>query len=124
MIDQNVAEPPEVGILEPREHGLAGEVGTVGEAVGGQLEDRIGPERVVVVLVFVIGEDPVDPLADHAQERLLDEDRMAAIVESGDELLNEPERLIELPHRRKPRVVGQGGRRNLDFHRPGRQAID
>jgi hypothetical protein len=49
---------------------LTGEVGVIGEAVGEELEDGVGPEGVVVVLVLVIGEDAVDPLADHAQERL------------------------------------------------------
>jgi hypothetical protein len=45
QVDQDVAEPPEVGdrdgVLEPREGRLAGEVGPVGEPVGDELEDGI-----------------------------------------------------------------------------------
>ena len=45
QIDQHVAQPPEVGdrdgVLEPRQRGLAGEVGIVGESVGDELEDGV-----------------------------------------------------------------------------------
>src|SRR5262249_17982266 len=56
------------GVLEARQGGLAGQVVAVGGAVGEQLEDGVGAQGVVVVLVFVVGEDAVDAAADHLQE--------------------------------------------------------
>ncbi|ODU00265.1 MAG: hypothetical protein ABS79_03655 [Planctomycetes bacterium SCN 63-9] len=54
LIDQGITRSPEIGdrdgVLEPRERGLAGEVGFVGSPAGDELEDRIGPERVMIVL--------------------------------------------------------------------------
>ena len=115
QIDQHVAQPPQVGdrdgVLEPREGGLAGEVGVVGESVGEELEDGVRPQGVVVVLVLVIGEDAVDPLADHAQERLPGERRVAGVVEGGGELLGEPDPLVELPDHQQPAIAGQPRRR-------------
>ena len=105
---KHVAQPPQVGdrdgVLEPREGRLAGEVGAVGEPVGDELEDGVGSEGVVVVLVLVIGEDAVDPLPDHAQERLPGERRVAAVVEGGGELFGESEVA--------GRIVGRAGGRH------------
>ena len=75
LIDQNVSQPPQVGdrdgVLEPRQSGLTGQIGIIGQAVGDHLEDGIGSQSIVVVLVLVVGEDAVDPLPHHAQQGLL-----------------------------------------------------
>ena len=60
------------GVLEPRERGLAGQIVVLDRAVADQLEDRIAPQHVVVVLVGVVGQDAVDPRAGHLQERMVD----------------------------------------------------
>ena len=123
-------KPPQVGdrdgVLEPREGRLTGEVGIVGEAVGDELEDGVGPQGVVVVLVLVIGEDAVDPLPDHAQERLLGERRIASVVEGGGELFGEPDLLIELPDREEPGVAGQRGEEetSISTGRDGKKSND
>ena len=72
----------------------------------------------MVVLVLVIGEDAVDPLADHAQERLPGERGIAWVVECGGELLGEPDLLVELPDRDEPGVAGEGCGRDLDLDGP------
>jgi hypothetical protein len=102
-IDQDIAQPPEIGdrdrVLEPREGRLAGEVGILGKPIGDELEDGIGPQGVVIVLVFVIGEDAIDPLSHHAQQGLLGEEGIASVVESGCDLLGELGPLVELADR-------------------------
>ncbi len=76
LVEQHVAQAEERagvdGILEPRERGLAGQIVVVDRAVAEQLEDRIAPQQVVVVLVGVVGQDAVHPHADHFQERVTD----------------------------------------------------
>ncbi len=60
----------------------------------------------MIVLVLVIGEDAVDPLADHAQHGLARERRIAAVVEGVGELLGESDSVVELPHREEPGIAG------------------
>ena len=57
-------------VLEAAERGLAGQGVIFGQTVGEELEDRIVAEGVVIVAVFVAGQDAEDPLAKHRQQRL------------------------------------------------------
>ena len=127
QIHQHVTQPPEVwdrdGVLEPRERRLTGEVGIVGKSVGDELEDRIRSQRIVIVLILVIGEDAVDPLPDHAQQRLPREGRIAAIVESGRELFGESDVLVDLSHGQEAGIAGEWCGRDLDFDGSRRQKI-
>ena len=58
------------GILHPRERRLAGQVVVVGQASGHQFEEAVAAERVVVVLIFVTGDDAEHALANHLHERM------------------------------------------------------
>lgn len=92
-------------VLEPGERGLAREGRAVGEAVGDHLEDGVVTERVVVVAVLVSGDDAVDALAGHGEDRV---DGVGARVA---EALGEPPRpsdaLVELPDDEQTPVGGQ-----------------
>jgi hypothetical protein len=45
---------------------LSGEVfEIIGQATGDHFEDGVATQRFVVILIFVIGEDALNPLADH-----------------------------------------------------------
>ena len=128
QVDQHVAQPPQVGdrdsVLEPRERRLAGEVGVVGQAVGDELEDGVRPQRVVVVLILVVGQDAVDPLPNHGQQRVLDEGGIPPVLEGGGELLGEPDPLVELADRQQPGVTRERGGRKLDLDRPRGEEIE
>ena len=78
----------------------------------------------MVVLVLVIGEDAIDPLPDHAQERLRGESRVAAVVEGGRELFGEPEDLVELSDRQESGIAGEGIVGDLDLDGPRGQKIE
>jgi hypothetical protein len=78
----------------------------------------------VVVLVLVVGEDAVDPLADHAQERLAGEPGVAWVVQRGGELLGEADAVVELPDGQEPGIAGQGRGRDLDRDGPRGEEIE
>ena len=128
QIHEHVAEPPQIGdgdgVLEAGEGGLAGQVAVLGEPVGEELEDGVGAQGVVIVLVLVVGEDAVDALADHAQEGLLRQGGIAWVVERGGELLSEAKLLVALPDRDEPGVAGQRCGGDLDLDRTRRQKIE
>src|SRR5581483_4697086 len=69
LVDEDVPEPFEGGngdgVLEAGQGGLTGQVRPVRGAVGDELEDRIVPQAVVVILILVGGEDAVDAGPDH-----------------------------------------------------------
>jgi hypothetical protein len=103
QVEEDVAQPLEGldrnGILEAGQGRLAGQVWVVRGAVGEELEDGVGAEGVVVVLVLVAGQDAIDPGADHFQEGVLREVGVAKVVERLGEGPGEPEALVELPNR-------------------------
>ena len=92
------------GVLEAGQRRLAGQVVVLGRAVGDELEDRIGAQGVVVVLVLVAGEDAEDAGADHLQEGVLGEVGVAGVVEDGGELLRQADAFVELPQRQQAGV--------------------
>ena len=55
-------------VFEAREGGLAGAGAVVRNAAGHELEERVVAEAVVVVAVLVVGEEPVQALAEHLQQ--------------------------------------------------------
>ena len=128
QVHEHIPEPPQVGdgdgVLEAREGGLAGQIAVFRESVGEELEDGIRTQGVVVVLVLVVGEDAVDALADHAEQGLLGERRVAYVVECGGELLGEADLRVVLPDRDEPGVAGQGCGRDLDLDGPRREEIE
>jgi hypothetical protein len=60
------------------------------------LEDGIGTEGVVAVLVRVAGQDAGDAAADHLQEGVLGQVGVAGVVESIGERPREADALVEL----------------------------
>jgi HKD family nuclease/diadenosine tetraphosphate (Ap4A) HIT family hydrolase len=118
LVKEHVAQPLEGfdadGVLEAGQRRLAGPVVIPGRAVGQELEDRIGAQGVVVVLVFVPGEDAEDAGPDHLQERVLGEVRVPGVVERLGKRPGEPDALVELADGQLPGVAGQLARRRLD----------
>ena len=93
-------------------------------AVGDEFEDGVGSERVVVVLVFVTGEDAEDAHTDHVDEGVVDEIGIAGIVEGLGELVGQADAMVELPQRQQSGVRGQGGVGGLDMDGQRREKIE
>jgi hypothetical protein len=76
------------------------------------LEDGIVSQRVVVVLIFISGENAIHPLPHHLQQRVC---RLPpGLVECGRELPCEPYLLIELAHDEQPRITREPPGRIFD----------
>jgi hypothetical protein len=65
-------------------------------AAGDQLEDRLGAEGVVVVLVLVAGQDAVDAGPDHLQEGVLRQLGVAGVVQGAGKGSGQTDGFIEL----------------------------
>jgi hypothetical protein len=106
-------------VLEAGQRRLAGQVGIVGRAIGNELEDRIGPQGIVIVLVFVTGQNAEDAHANHFEERVLDVLLIAWVVEGGSELGGQADAFVELSQRQQTSIGGERvvGNLNLDWSR-------
>src|SRR5262249_55346783 len=120
-VEEHVAQPLERldadGILKAGQRRLAGQVVVFRAAVGDELEDGVGAERVVVVLVLVASEDSVYAGPDHLQEGVRGEMGVAGVVEGGGEGPGEPNALVELADGQQPGVAGELARRRLNYDR-------
>ena len=112
------AKPTAHRRLKPRQRGLTGQVllGIAGVSAGDDLEDRIAAERVVIVLIFVVREYPIDSLPHHVQPRVRGTDSRVPAQRPG-ELLGVPQPLVHLPKDQQPRIAGQRRPRHLDLNR-------
>ena len=121
LIDEDVAESEQGRnvdlVLEAGQRRLTGQVGVVGRAIGDEFEDRIGAEGVVVVLVFVAGEDAEDTHADHVEEGVFDASGIAGIVECVGERYAEADTVIELSQGEQTGIGGERGVGKLDLDR-------
>src|SRR5262249_43050448 len=128
LVNEDVAQALEGrdgdGVLEAGERRLAGQVAIVRRAVGDELEDGVGPEGVVVVLVLVAGEDAVDPGANHLPEGGRGEVGVAGVVEGVGEGPGEPDAFVELPEGKESGVAGELARRRLDNDRNAEEVED
>ncbi len=111
-------------VLKAGQGRLTGQVGVLGRAVGDEFEDGIGSERVVVVLVFVAGEDSEDAHTDHVGEGVLDELGVARVVQGLGELLGKSDALVELAQGQQPGVRGEGGVGRLDVNGQGFKKVE
>jgi hypothetical protein len=96
----------------------------LGGPVCDELEDRVRPEGVVVVLVLIARQDAVDPRADQFGQSVLGEVRIAGIVEGAGEAPGEPDALLELADREQPGVAGELARGRLDDERRAEEIED
>ena len=112
------------GVLEAGQGGLAGQVVVLRGAVGDQLEDGVGAEGVVVVLVLVAGEDAIDPGPDHLQEAVLGQVGIAAVVQAVGQGPGEPDVLVELADREQPGIAGELAGRRFDDERRAEKVED
>ena len=97
---------------------------SVDRAVADQLEDRIAPQHVVVVLVGVVGEDAVDPHPGHLQEGMIDVADVPPIGQGFGKLPRQPQPLVQLAERQQPGIAGNLGRRGLYHNRPRAEKIE
>jgi hypothetical protein len=81
-------------------------------------------EGVVVVLVFVAGQDAVDATANHLQEGMLREVGVAGVVEGVGEGPGPADALVELTDGEQPGVAGELARRRLDEERRAEEVED
>ncbi len=77
----------------------------------------------MIVLVFVVRQNAIDPLTDHRQIRVQDF-TPARVPQRRPEARGQSNRLIKLSDRQQPRIAGQLRLRNLDFDRLSRQKIE
>ena len=97
---------------------MSGEVfEIIGQATGDHFEDGVATQRFVVILILVIGEDAVNPLADHGNKAVSGEVRVTTIVESLGDLPGESDLFVELAHRNQATITGEGFVGDLDNHR-------
>ena len=78
----------------------------------------------MIVLIFVIGENAIDALADHAEERLVSEIGVALVVQSCGELLGKFDVIVELSDRQEAGIAGERCGRNLDFDGFGGEKVE
>jgi hypothetical protein len=128
LVEENIAQPLQGrdrdGVLEAGQGRLAGQVAVLGGVVGDELEDGVGAQGVVVVLVRVAGQDAVDAGPDHLHEGVLGEAGVAGVVQGVGEGPGEPDALIEPADREQPGVAGQLARRRLDDQRRAEKVPD
>jgi hypothetical protein len=91
---------------------------------GQELEDGVGAQGVVVILVLVVGQDAVDAAAHHLQEGMLREAGGAGVVEGGGEGLGESDAVVELADGQQTGVTGKLARRGLDHERRAEEVED
>ena len=98
------------GMFKPIECGLAREgraVGSLaGQAVAEHAEDRIVPELVVIIDIFIAERDAENALAEHRRKPVHDERRIAAILETIGEARHESDRFVGLAEQQRTRVRG------------------
>jgi hypothetical protein len=127
VVEEHVAQPLEGhdadGVLEARQRRLAGQVVVLGRAAGDELEDGVGADGIVVVLVLVAGQDAVDAGTDHLQEAVLGQVGVPGIVESGGEGPGQANAVVELAEGEQP-GSGQLARRWLDDERRTEEVQD
>src|SRR5262249_2563861 len=128
LVEEDVAQALEGldgdGVLEAGQRRLAGQVVLVGGAVGDELEDGVGAEGVVIVLVLVAGEDAVDAGADHLPVGVLGEVGVAGVVQGVGEGAGETDTFVELADGEQPGVAGELARRRLDDERRAEEVQD
>jgi hypothetical protein len=99
LVEEDVAQQLERqdgdSALEAGQGGMAGQVVLLGRVVGDVIEDGVGAEGVVVVLVRVTGEDTLDPGTDLPSEGVLGEVRVAGVIDRAGEGSGEPDVLVK-----------------------------
>jgi hypothetical protein len=128
LVEEDVTQPLEGGdgdgLLEAGQGGLAGQFGLVGGAAGEELEDGVGAEGVVVVLVRVAGQDAVDPRADHLQEGVRGEAGVARVVQGVGDGPGQADTLVERADGEQAGVPGERAWRRLDDKRGDEKVVD
>ncbi len=87
-------------------------------------EDGVGAEGIVIVLVFVAGQDAVNAKADHLQEAVLGQVGIAGVVQGPGEDSGQPDALVELPDGEQAGIAGQLAGRQLDDERRAEEVED
>ncbi len=77
----------------------------------------------MIVLVFVVRQNAIDPLADHRQIRVQDFPP-ARVPQCRRKSLRQSNRPIKLPDRQQPGLARQLSLRNLHFDRPLHREIE
>ena len=78
----------------------------------------------MVVLIFVAGEDAEDTHTDHVEERVLDQLRIAWVVEGRGERRGQADTFVELPQQQEPRIRRERSMRDLNLDRPWLEEIE
>ncbi len=100
VVEKEIVKPPQRrdvdGVLESGKSGLAGQVIVVGRSAADPLEDRVASERIVIVAIFVAGQDAEDPLANHFVHVVTGQVWVSGIAQAGDESFGQADLVIEL----------------------------
>ena len=77
------------------------------------LEDGIGAKCAVFILVGVVGDNALNPLADHREPIVGERIDVARLLDRGGEAFGESERIIELPRQQQAGVARHGGSNDM-----------
>jgi hypothetical protein len=77
------------------------------QPIGNDFENRIGAKGVVIILIFVAGDDAKDSHAGHFEVGMIDASGITRIVQGVCELLREANAMIELSEEEQPRIGGE-----------------
>ena len=78
----------------------------IGQAIGDHFEYGVATQKFVVILIFVIGEDAVNPLADHGKEAVCSEVGISPVVKHFGDLTGEADLIVELPDGDQAAIAG------------------
>ena len=99
---------PGDAVLQPAQGWRAGQGQVFSDApLGGQLHQRVFPQTLMVVQVFIAQRDAVDSLAEHRQLLVHDQVLVTGIGNDNIQLRRQTQPPVGLPQQQCPRVTGQ-----------------
>ena len=90
------------GVLKAGQGGLTCQVIILNRTITDQLEDRIAPQHVMIILIWIVRDDAVDTHPCHVKKRVIDVPDVPPIDQGLHELLRESDLVIELPEAARP----------------------
>ncbi|MBB4268033.1 hypothetical protein GGD89_003687 [Roseospira visakhapatnamensis] len=95
-------------VLQARQRRLRTQIGPAGQALQGQLEDRVAAQGASVVGVFIAGRDHQRAKGDYVGQRVLSAGGVSGIVQAGGQPSGQPAASLDLAQHQKAAVLGDG----------------
>lgn len=128
LIDETIPQAPKIAdrdiVLEPRQVGLTDEMLLCWQTPVDQLKEGIRPQRILIILVSVIRNDPKNPLLRHTWQRVSNINGIPRIKHRGRKRGGQSDLFIELSDGEQSCIARQGRIRNFDFQGARRRKIE